>query len=219
MVGPGDRAKMGKGLSAEDKRKTVLQLLRSSKRPYTLKDLEKLAAKAGVVQNTVKDVVQGLEQDGLVDMDKIGSTNWFWSFPSKDAAARRTKLRQTQERVTALEAEIAQLKERRAELERDRPQTEERRRALAELSALQAQRKDLEARLELARANDPETVRKMQRAVEEAKRAAERWTDNTFALMDWLKKSYGMPKQDILRQLGVTDDFDVPVYAAVPKRG
>jgi len=205
---------MGKGLSAEDKRKTVLQLLRSSKRPYTLKDLEKLAAKAGVVQNTVKDVVQGLEQDGLVDMDKIGSTNWFWSFPSKDAAARRTKLRQTQERVTSLEAEIAQLKERRDELERDRPQNEERRRALAELAALQAQRKDLDARLELARANDPETVRKMQRAVEEAKRAAERWTDNTFALMDWLKKSHGMPKQDILRQLDVTDDFEVPVYVA-----
>ena len=205
---------MAKGLSAEDKRKTVLQILRQAKRPYTLKDLEKLASKAGVVMNTVKDVVTSLHDDQLVELDKIGSTNYFWSFPSKEAAARRTKLRVAQEKVAAVEAEIAQLTERKKELEADRPPTEERKRALAELEELRAKRKDLEAKLEHAKANDPETARKLQQALTEAKRSCERWTDNTWALMDWLKKSYGMPKADIQRQLGVTDDFDVPVYVA-----
>ena len=41
---------MGKKMSANDKKALIVKLLQQSKRPYTLKDLEKLAAKAGVVQ-------------------------------------------------------------------------------------------------------------------------------------------------------------------------
>jgi hypothetical protein len=52
-----------KGMSADDKRATVLKLLQESKRPFTLKDIEKLASKAGVVQNTVKDVLKDLTDD------------------------------------------------------------------------------------------------------------------------------------------------------------
>lgn len=32
---------------------------------------------------------QALVDDGLVDMDKIGSSNFFWSFPSKVVVTRQ----------------------------------------------------------------------------------------------------------------------------------
>jgi hypothetical protein len=35
------------------------------------------------VTQTIKDVVQSLVDDGLVELEKIGSANYFWSFPSK----------------------------------------------------------------------------------------------------------------------------------------
>ena len=55
---------MGKrGMSADDKRATVLRLFHEAKRPFTLKDVERLASKAGVVQNTVKDVLKDLTDD------------------------------------------------------------------------------------------------------------------------------------------------------------
>ncbi len=34
---------------------------------------------------SVKDVVQSLVDDGLVDSERIGTSNYFWSFPSKTA--------------------------------------------------------------------------------------------------------------------------------------
>ena len=62
---------------------------------YVLKDVEKLASKRGVVLQSVKDVLQGLVDDDLVKQEKIGVSNFFWSFPS-DAAV---KLRGDQERL------------------------------------------------------------------------------------------------------------------------
>ena len=34
---------------------------------------------------SVKDVLQSLVDDGLVDTDRIGTSNYFWAFPSKVA--------------------------------------------------------------------------------------------------------------------------------------
>lgn len=39
---------------------------------FSLKELEKLGAKKGVLSQVIPDVVKGLVNDGLVDMDKIG---------------------------------------------------------------------------------------------------------------------------------------------------
>ena len=72
-----------KGLSAEDKRAVILKIYHETKDVYNLKEIEHLASKAGVVLQTVKEHNQGLIDDGLVNSDKIGSSNFFWSFPSK----------------------------------------------------------------------------------------------------------------------------------------
>ena len=49
-----------------------------------LKELEKIAPKEkGIVAQSVKDVVQSLVDDNLVETDKIGTSVYFWSFPSQ----------------------------------------------------------------------------------------------------------------------------------------
>jgi hypothetical protein len=35
-----------------------------------------------VVAQSVKEILQGLVDDGLVTTDKIATSNYFWSFPS-----------------------------------------------------------------------------------------------------------------------------------------
>lgn len=51
---------------------------------YTLKELERLCHKEkGIPSMTVKDVLMSLVFDGLVDSDKIGTSVYFWAFPSK----------------------------------------------------------------------------------------------------------------------------------------
>ena len=59
-----------RGLSLEEKRTKVLDILQSSNTCFLLKDIEKLAVKAGVTQQSVKDVIQSLICDDLVSSDK-----------------------------------------------------------------------------------------------------------------------------------------------------
>jgi Mnd1 HTH domain len=56
----------------------------SQKAVFRLPDLEKKASKEkGVVSQSVKEVLQSLVDDELVDFDKIGSGNFYWALPSK----------------------------------------------------------------------------------------------------------------------------------------
>jgi hypothetical protein len=46
-----------------------------------------------LVQQSVKDVLQSLVDDGLVTVEKIGTSNYYWSFPSTIQQSVRTKER------------------------------------------------------------------------------------------------------------------------------
>ena len=82
-----------KGLSLEDKRKRMMEIFYETKDVFLLKDMEKIAPKSkGITPMSVKDVLTSLVDDGLVDTDKIGTSVYFWAFPSKASQARKRKL-------------------------------------------------------------------------------------------------------------------------------
>ena len=41
---------------------------------------------------SVKEVLQSLVDDGMVDCERIGTSNYYWAFPSKALHARTRKL-------------------------------------------------------------------------------------------------------------------------------
>jgi hypothetical protein len=174
--------------------------------------VEKLASKSGVVQNSVKDVLAMLTDDQLVDMDKIGATNYFWSFPSKETAARKAKLRGLKHKTHTLTTNIAQLHQHQADLLKDRPVSQARSARLHQLEDTIKRRKELQDKLAVVKDNDPAKARQLEDAVKRAKQGVERWVNNAWAIVDWLKKSHGLNKQQAQKQLGIDDDFDVPVY-------
>lgn len=66
-------------------------------------DLEKIAPKLkGITSMSVKDVVTSLVDDGMVDTDKIGTSVYFWAFPSKASANRKRKLDTLQEQLNTV---------------------------------------------------------------------------------------------------------------------
>ena len=81
-----------RGLSLEDKRNVILSIYHDNKEPYNLKEIESIGSRMGVVQQTIKDVNQSLVDDSLVYSDKIGSANFFWSFPSKVSEELKSKV-------------------------------------------------------------------------------------------------------------------------------
>lgn len=71
-----------KGVSAEEKKNRLLQLFYEKGECFQLKELEKIAPKEkGIIANSVKDVLQKLVDDDLVDTEKIGTSIYFWAFP------------------------------------------------------------------------------------------------------------------------------------------
>ncbi|KAI5889657.1 meiotic nuclear division protein 1, partial [Schizophyllum commune H4-8] len=166
-----------RGLSAEEKRVKMLEIFHETKDFFQLKELEKIAPKTkGIVSQSVKEVVQSLVDDGLVQSDKIGSSNFFWSFPSQHGAAIQARLSIAQ----AKRAEAAQqLKEVRASVEEERAsrrETEERRAKLGKLAWLKQHQATLQTELSAYGTCDPIKVEEMKRAVTLAREAAIRWT-------------------------------------------
>lgn len=71
-----------KGISLDEKRMRMLQIFYEKKEFFTLKELERIAPKEkSIVVQTVKDILQGLVDDGLVRSEKIGTSVYFWRFP------------------------------------------------------------------------------------------------------------------------------------------
>jgi len=51
---------------------------------FQLKELERMCQKEkGITSMSVKDILTSLVDDGLVDTDKVGTSVYFWAFPSK----------------------------------------------------------------------------------------------------------------------------------------
>ena len=58
-----------------------------------LKEVERLAFKEkGIVSQSVKEVLQSLVDDDMVNSDKIGSSVYFWAFPSNSLVMKKKKL-------------------------------------------------------------------------------------------------------------------------------
>ena len=77
----------------------MMEIFYEKKDFFQLKELEKIAPKEkGIIAQSVKDVVQSLVDDGMVDSDKIGTSVYFWAFPSKAVNNRRQKLSYLEDR-------------------------------------------------------------------------------------------------------------------------
>ncbi|KAJ7346617.1 meiotic nuclear division protein 1 [Mycena olivaceomarginata] len=198
-----------RGLSAEEKRVKLLEIFHESKDFYQLKELEKLGPKLkGIVSQSVKEVLQSLVDDGLVQGDKIGSSNFFWSFPSQRGAIMQNRLKQLKE---TREGHQTQQTELRAQLETEkaaRVENESRAEQLKKLQQLKKTHVQLLDELGAYGACDPAKVEEMRRAVTLGKEAAIRWTDNYSMLLSHFTRQHGVDAGEIRRHLGVEEEYE-----------
>ncbi|KAJ8385186.1 hypothetical protein AAFF_G00192370 [Aldrovandia affinis] len=198
-----------KGLSLEEKRSRMMEIFFETKDVFQLKDIEKIAPKTkGITPMSVKDVLQSLVDDNMVDCERVGTSNYYWAFPSKALHARKRKLEE-------LEKQHSEAKQRKGAIEQavekakvGRQDTNERATLQKELQSLREQRAQLKAEVDKYRECDPEVVEEIRKSSGTAKEAANRWTDNVFAIKSWAKKKFGFESSRIDKAFGVPEDFD-----------
>ncbi|CAM9366144.1 unnamed protein product [Hapterophycus canaliculatus] len=195
-----------KGLSLEEKRDKILAIYHSTQAIYNLKDIEKAASKQGVTVQT--DVNQSLVDDGLVDMDKIGSSNFFWSFPSKVAVTKQNRVDFLKQNIAQAEEKIEANKRKISELQQGRVDTGDRREKLRRVQEIGQRMQRLEEEYESLRENDPAELKKAVHLAQVCKDGVNRWTDNTWCIKNWMVKTKGMSGKDVDKYLQIKTDFD-----------
>ncbi|KAK6967839.1 meiotic nuclear division protein 1 [Biomphalaria glabrata] len=198
-----------KGLSLEEKRSRMTEFFYEKKDFFQLKDLEKLCPKEkGITSMSVKEVVQSLVDDGIVDTDKIGTSIYFWAFPSKSSQNRKRKLDELDGKLKALAAKKEQLLVALEKAKIGKEDSDERVEVIEELNKRKAEKAALNAEIEKYKDSDPSVLEKYKQEAEQAKEAANRWTDNIFSTKSWIKNKFSFEESVLDKQFGIPADFD-----------
>jgi DNA-binding transcriptional MerR regulator len=199
----------------------VLEVFHSSADVYVLKDVEKLAAAKGVVLQSVKEVLQSLVDDDLVRQEKIGISNYFWSFPAgastRAKADEKRARRDAEARAAEAEAAGAALAAAKAALRKGRKEGEEddeaeeaqRQASLARIAELEKQIKALREELAARASSDPKHLQALRQAARLCCDACGRWGDNLAQLRDWLAGKFEGRAAELdgfMKELGYDED-------------
>jgi len=180
---------------------------------YTEKEIIALAAKAGVNANSIPDIHQSLIDDGLVEKEKIGGSNYCWSFKAKKDRMAQKHHEETLKQIEELKPKVEEASAKLADAKRGREEGdddngESRAQKLARLQELTKKKSEYEQELEGLKENDPAALADLEKEYKLVLEAANRWTDNIFECKSYLVKKRGMEKKEAMRVLGITSNFD-----------
>jgi len=137
--------------------------------------------------HSVADINQSLVDDGLVEKEKIGGSNYFWSFPAKKDRMMQLKYEEVLLSIETQRSKVNEAASKLADAKRGREdEGGERAKKLARLAELAAQKKTAEAELATLKENDPHALADLEKELKFVKEAANRWTDNIFACKSYL---------------------------------
>ncbi|CAI2375837.1 unnamed protein product [Moneuplotes crassus] len=203
---------MGKkrGLSLEEKRHRILQLYYDKKEAFKLPEVEKIAAKKGVTMQSVKDVNNSLLYDNLIESDKIGSSTFFWSLPSKGYNLKTKCIQKYDEDIERSKKEIEGAK-KRIEVEKEMREDPEKEREgkKEEIERVRKENEEIGVKILGFERTDPKKVEEVQKKAKVAKDAANRWTDNLFEVQSYITdKNPNITEEDLAKQFPILKDLD-----------
>ncbi|KIZ00342.1 putative Meiotic nuclear division protein 1 like protein [Monoraphidium neglectum] len=200
-----------RGLSLEEKRDKVLEVFHEAGDVFVLKDVEKIASKRGVVLQSVKEVLQSLVDDDLVHQERIGASNYFWSFPAEASTKVVNDLQKSKETLTSVRKRRAEAAAAVEGAKAGKEDLGDRAELMQEVKRLQALLQQQAADLQAFADSDPELVAQMRTSTQVAKEGANRWLDNVYAMQSWLKKKFEGNEgavRTLFEEHGVTENLD-----------
>ncbi|XP_054707729.1 meiotic nuclear division protein 1 homolog [Uloborus diversus] len=198
-----------RGVSADEKRSRMLNLFYEKKDVFQLKELERIAPKEkGIVAQSVKEVVQSLVDEGLVDSEKVGTSVYFWAFPSKSVNTKKRRLTELKEKCDELKKKLKGLEQQIATAQCGRENNSEREKILKELAEHEKTVNEMKIKIDKYKDSDPEALELIKQDTEAYKEEANLWTDNIFAIKSWCKKKFFIEEAQINKQFGIPEELD-----------
>lgn len=187
----------------------MMEIFFEKKEFFHLKELEKIAPKQkGITPMSVKDVLQGLVDDDMVMCEKVGSSSYYYAFPSQAVNIRTNKKNDLQAKLAESERKLEAINKNIDKAKSERKPSDVRTKTLAELEKLKTDHDKLLQQLETLKENDPALLEKIASEIEEAKAGANKWTDNLFVLKSWIKRKFPVDERQIDKQFEIPEDLD-----------
>ena len=207
------------------KEKLILDHVRATRTCHTLKDLEKMLPSVASINGIqVKDFITALLNDNKIRMEKIGSNNWYWSFPSDDKRERESfqeRLLRDSKRliksVEQLEEEIQKLQAAAKEEQGDRSPVEietERRILMEQKADLRSAVEQLQAQRSSFEGNDVSKIKQKRTEIDKWKLESDTWEDNISIMEQYLYKLAGGDRglvEAIKKQCYGEDEYEYDV--------
>ncbi|KIW03399.1 uncharacterized protein PV09_05604 [Verruconis gallopava] len=81
------------GPSSAQKQALCVQWIQKSRVAHTIRDLEKVLPQvASINAMAVRDYIQAMADENMIRVEKIGSGNWYWSFPNDEKIKKKAAL-------------------------------------------------------------------------------------------------------------------------------
>ncbi|XKL61250.1 hypothetical protein PGB90_008307 [Kerria lacca] len=198
-----------KKISAEEKRNRILQIFHDSQDFFQLKEIEKISSKEkGINVQYVKDIVQNLVDDGLVDSDKIGTSLYYWSYPNKTLINKRKMLEEITLKTEDVVKKLKFTKERLEQEKVGKKESEEKLNLLDEIKTLEKCREELLEKCQIYKDNDSEMLDEMKNNTKILMEAANKWTENIFMIKSWCKNKFQIDENVLDKQFEIPVDLD-----------
>ena len=192
----------------DEKAKKVLEIFTETQDVYQLKEIEKLAPKKGVISQSVKEVVNGLVADNLLETDKIGSSTYFWIFTDKLTTQKKAKMDKLIQTVKELKSRKADLAKKISASAVNEEEMHQREKYTRRIERNKKKITELKAEVEKFKDCDPVRLNQMKEEVETCRESVERWTTNVMAIRTWAANKMSVNESEIGKQMGIPDGFD-----------
>ncbi|KAK9458647.1 meiotic nuclear division protein 1 [Lipomyces oligophaga] len=197
-----------KGVSAAEKNARLLAFFEESASFFGIKDIEKQGSKAtGISSMVIKDVLQGLIDEGLIRCEKIGSGNYYWRFPSDVKRNQDRERKLIMDKVKELRQFEKSLDEIIQQSARSREDTAERRQLIESVRNKESELSALTEEIKSLNFIDPDLLLEKQAILATMKSAVNRWTDNIFAVIGYFRQM-GTDMQLVYKEFDIPEDLD-----------
>ena len=200
-----------------NKQALILAWFHSTAVAHSIKDLEKvLPSVAGINGMQVKDYLQALSDDNKIRVEKIGTGNWYWSFPSDEKKAKEAVLEKAEQDHAKALATVRELQSKIEEAGMARGDDEDM--LLGnDRNSLVTRHADLTKQVDVLRTElaaytdqDPIELKKKRAETTQFKAEADKWTDQILSMEGWLKELMGGDREQMtamMRQF-YGDEYD-----------
>ncbi|ADM12482.1 putative meiotic recombination protein [Encephalitozoon intestinalis ATCC 50506] len=195
-------------MKADQKKSILLEIIRTSKSFFKLQELETLGSKKGIVVNTIKEILQQLVDEGLVTVEKVGTSNLYWSFASEGVQKKKLKCKELMDECKRMSEDISNKRKHLEDERKSKNYTEERSRLEERLNSLEKMEEEQKKELKKFEETDPIVYDKL---IGDRKKVIDEYNkivDNIFVIQDYICNKFAMEKSEFNSSFGIPQDLD-----------